>query len=249
MIHSGSRGLGYEICDNAIHAMSGCPARYGISLPDRQLVCAPVNSPEGRRYLGAMRCAANYAWANRQVLMHLTRGVFERFFKMNADQLGMDLIYDVAHNVAKLEQHEVGGRRRTLCVHRKGATRSFPAGHPELPARYRHVGQPVLIPGDMGRYSFLLVGKQAAMEQTFGSACHGAGRVMSRTAAIESARNRSIKKELQAQGVYALAHGRRGLDEEQPAAYKDVSRVVDVVDRAGLAAKVCRMRPLGVIKG
>jgi len=249
MIHSGSRGLGYEVCDNAIHAMRSCPKRYGISLPDRQLVCAPVNSPEGRRYLAAMRCAANYAWANRQALMHLARGVFERFFKMSPERLGMDLIYDVAHNVAKLEEHEVNGVRRMLCVHRKGATRSFPPNHPEVPARFRHVGQPVLIPGDMGRYSYLLVGRPGAMEQTFGSACHGAGRTMSRKAAIESARNRSIKKELQARGIYALARGRRGLDEEQPDAYKDVSLVVDVVDRAGLASKVCRMKPLGVIKG
>jgi tRNA-splicing ligase RtcB len=249
MIHSGSRGLGYEVCDNSIHAMSGCPARYGISLPDRQLVCAPVNSPEGKRYLGAMRCAANYAWANRQVLMHLTRGVFEHFFKMSAEKLGMELIYDVAHNVAKMETHEVNGKKRLLCVHRKGATRSFPAGHPEVPVRYRHVGQPVLIPGDMGRYSFLLVGKPGAMERTFGSACHGAGRLMSRKAAVESARNRSVKNELRQRGIYALAHGRRGLDEEQPDAYKDVSAVVDVVHRAGLASKVCRMRPLGVIKG
>ena len=249
MIHSGSRGLGYEVCDNAIRALRNAPQKYGIELPDRQLVCAPVHSPEGRRYLGAMRCAANYAWANRQVLLHLARGVFEHFFKMGPKDLGMELIYDVAHNIAKLEKHVVGGRERTLCVHRKGATRAFPPGHPEVPEEYRSVGQPVLIPGDMGRCSYLLVGRPRAMEETFGSACHGAGRVMSRKAAIQDARGRSIQKELQAKGIYALARGRHGLDEEQPAAYKDVNLVVDVVCRAGLAAKVCRMRPLGVIKG
>lgn len=249
MIHSGSRGLGYEVCDNSIHALHNAPAKYGIELPDRQLVCAPVDSPEGRQYLGAMRCAANYAWANRQVLMHLARRTLEHFLKMGPKDLGMELVYDVAHNIAKIETHTVDGKPRQLCVHRKGATRAFPAGHPEVPEAYRAIGQPVLIPGDMGRYSFVLVGQPAAMEQTFGSACHGAGRVMSRTAAIASARGRSIKKELQAQGIFALAHGRDGLAEEQPGAYKDVSMVVDVVHRAGIARKVCRMRPLGVIKG
>jgi len=249
MIHSGSRGLGYEICDNYIRKLQGAPRKYGIELPDRQLVCAPVRSSEGARYLAAMRCAANYAWANRQVLLHLTRGVFEHFFKTSAERLGMELVYDVAHNIAKLERHVVNGRERELCVHRKGATRAFPAGHPEVPEAFREVGQPVLIPGDMGRYSFLLVGRPAAMELTFGSACHGAGRLLSRSAAIKAASGRSIKKELQAKGIFALARGRHGLDEEQPAAYKDVSNVVDVVDRAGLACRVCRMRPLGVIKG
>jgi tRNA-splicing ligase RtcB len=249
MVHSGSRGLGYEVCDNSIRDLHGAPARYGIELPDRQLVCAPVESPEGQRYLGAMRCAANYAWANRQVLMHLIRRTFEHFLKTGPKELGMELVYDVAHNIAKLETHRVDGRERRLCVHRKGATRAFPPGHPELPEAYRAIGQPVLIPGDMGRCSYVLVGRPRAMEQTFGSACHGAGRLMSRTAAIALARGRSIKKELQAQGIFALAHGRDGLAEEQPDAYKDVSMVVDVVHRAGLAAKVCRMRPLGVIKG
>ena len=249
MIHSGSRGLGYEICDNYVRSLQDAPRKYGIELPDRQLVCAPVESPEGRRYLAAMRAAANYAWANRQMLLHLTREVFEHFFGAGAESLGLDLIYDVAHNIAKLERHVVDGKERLLCVHRKGATRAFPPGHPDLPERYRATGQPVLIPGDMGRCSYLLVGRPPAMEETFGSACHGAGRVMSRKAAVASARGRSIKKELQAKGIFALARGRHGLDEEQPAAYKDVSQVVDVVDRAGLAAKVCRMRPLGVIKG
>jgi tRNA-splicing ligase RtcB len=249
MIHSGSRGFGYEICDNYVHSLQGAPGKYGIELPDRQLVCAPVNSNEGRRYLGAMRCAANYAWANRQVLMHLVRQVFERFFKMSARDLGMDLIYDVAHNIAKIERHKIGGVERTLCIHRKGATRAFPPGHPEVPEVYRGIGQPVIIPGDMGRYSFLLVGQPRAMEETFGSACHGAGRLLSRTAAIRAAQNRSIRKELQQKGIFALARDRHGLDEEQPAAYKDVAVVVEVVHGAGLARKVCRMRPLCVIKG
>jgi len=249
MIHSGSRGLGYEICDNSIRAMRNAPQKYGIALPDRQLVCAPVNSPEGRRYLGAMRCAANYAWANRQALLHLTRRVFEHFFKMSPRDLDMTLIYDVAHNIAKMERHHVGGVEKTLCVHRKGATRAFPPGHPEIPEAYRSVGQPVLIPGDMGRCSYLLAGRPGAMKETFGSACHGAGRRLSRKSAIQSARGRSIKKELQAMGIFALARGKHGLDEEQPEAYKDVSHVVEVVHRAGLAEKVCRMRPLAVIKG
>ena len=249
MIHSGSRGLGYEVCDNYIRKLQDAPRKYGIDLPDRQLVCAPVHSPEGERYLAAMRCAANYAWANRQVLLHLTRKVFEHFFKMSRDDLGMDLVYDVAHNIAKLERHVVDGKEKLLCVHRKGATRAFPPGHPEVPERYRQIGQPVLIPGDMGRYSFVLAAQPRAMAETFGSACHGAGRMMSRTAAIKAAKGRSIKKELRAKGIFALARGRHGLDEEQPDAYKDVSLVVDVIHRAGIAARVCRMRPLGVIKG
>jgi len=249
MIHSGSRGLGYEICDNAVRRLQHVPKKYGIELPDRQLVCAPVHSDEGTRYLSAMRCAANYAWANRQMLMHLVRKVFERFFRMGPERLGMDLIYDVAHNIAKLERHDVGGRERVVCVHRKGATRAFPPGHVDVPPAYRAVGQPVLIPGDMGRYSYLLVGQAAAMERSFGSACHGAGRLLSRKAAVQAARGRSIRRELRERGVFALARGRHGLDEEQPDAYKDVSRVVDVVDGAGLAKKVCRMRPMGVIKG
>jgi tRNA-splicing ligase RtcB (3'-phosphate/5'-hydroxy nucleic acid ligase) len=249
MIHSGSRGLGYEVCDNYLHKLQSAPKKYGIDLPDRQLVCAPVHSPEGQRYFAAMRCAANYAWANRQMLMHLARQTFTHFFKMSESDLGLDLVYDVAHNIAKLERHIVDGKERELCVHRKGATRAFAAGHPEIPEAYRAVGQPVLVPGDMGRYSFLLAAKPGAMSDTFGSVCHGAGRLMSRKAAIKLAAGRSIKKELRDKGIFALARGRSGLEEEQPAAYKDVSNVVDVVERAGLAGKVCRLRPLGVIKG
>ena len=249
MIHCGSRGLGHQVCDDYLAAFRRCPAKYGISLPDPQLVCAPVNSPEGQAYLKAMRCAANYAWANRQIITYLVREAFAKHFGRKAEDMGMELVYDVAHNIAKMEEHTVDGRKAMLCVHRKGATRAFPPGHPELPERYRAVGQPVLIPGDMGTHSFLLVGREAAMRETFGSTCHGAGRAMSRHEAIRRAAGRSIQKELAAKGIVARARSRDGLAEEQPEAYKDVSRVVEVVHRAGLSAKVCRMRPIGVIKG
>ncbi len=249
LIHSGSRGFGYQICEDALKELRNVPAKYGIELPDRQLVCAPVQSHEGQRYLGAMRAAANYAWCNRQILMHLARQTFMKVFEIPAQKLGMRLVYDVAHNIAKIEPYRVGDEIRMLCVHRKGATRAFPPGHPEVPAAYREIGQPVLVPGDMGRSSWVLVGAPGAMEEAFGSTCHGAGRVMSRSAAIRAANGRSIEKELLAAGVIARARGRTGLAEEQPAAYKDVSEVVDVVQRAGLAKKVARLRPLGVIKG
>ncbi len=249
MIHSGSRGLGYQVCDDAIHELRNAPAKFGISLPDRQLVCAPVNSPEGKKYLGAMRAAANFAWANRQILTHLTREIFMEFFGQSLESLGLELIYDVAHNIAKMEEHEVDGKRKLLCVHRKGATRAFPPGHPELPDRYQATGQPVIIPGDMGRASYLLVGEPQAMTETFGSTCHGAGRVMSRGAAIRAAAGRSISAELAREGIIAISRDRQGLAEEQPAAYKNVSEVVDAVAGAGLARKVARMKPMGVIKG
>ncbi|MHC4948624.1 MAG: RtcB family protein [Planctomycetota bacterium] len=249
LIHSGSRGLGYQVCDDTLRLLRDAPARYGIDLPDRQLVCAPVESPEGQRYLGAMRAAANYAFCNRQLLMWQTREVFERVFGRPWAELGLELVYDVAHNIAKFETHVVDGRSRTVCVHRKGATRAFPPGHPDVPARYRAVGQPVIIPGDMGRASWLLAGAPGAMERTFGTTCHGAGRAMSRRAAARDARGRRVDRELLERGVVARARSRRGLDEEQPAAYKDVDRVVDVVHRAGLSTKVARLRPRGVIKG
>ena len=249
MIHSGSRGLGYQVCDDSLAALRKAPAKYGIELPDRQLACAPVHSPEGQEYLGAMRCAANYAWANRQLLMWQTREVFAEVFGRTWETLQMGLIYDVAHNIAKIEEHEVAGRRRQLCVHRKGATRAFPAGHPEVPQQYRHIGQPVIIPGDMGRASWMLVGQPGSMTKTFGTTCHGAGRVMSRTAAIQHAQGRRIDRELAEQGIIAKCRSWKGLAEEQPAAYKDVDLVVDVVHRAGLASKVARLRPLGVVKG
>jgi len=249
MIHSGSRGLGYQVCEDAIHELRNVPEKYGIELPDRQLVCAPVHSKEGQRYLGAMQAAANFAWANRQIMTHLAREVFSEIFRRPPELLGMRVVYDVAHNIAKLEEYEVAGEVKTLCIHRKGATRAFPAGHPEVPLAYRQVGQPVLVPGDMGRSSWVLVGQPAAMEQTFGSCCHGAGRLMSRGAAIRAAKGRSIEKELLAGGVVARARGRTGLAEEQPAAYKDVNQVAEAVDAAGISRKVARLRPIGVIKG
>ncbi|MEX0711915.1 MAG: RtcB family protein [Pirellulales bacterium] len=249
MIHSGSRGLGYQVCDDALKELRHVPEKYGIALPDRQLACAPVESPEGRRYLGAMRAAANYAWCNRQLLMWQAREVFSTIFNRPWEQLRMNLVYDVAHNIAKFEQHQIGGKTKRVWVHRKGATRAFPPEHPEVPSMYRRIGQPVIIPGDMGRASWVLAGQPGSMQQTFGTACHGAGRVMSRTAAVKHAQGRRIDQELAARGVIARARSWRGLVEEQPDAYKDVDLVVEVVDRAGLARKVARLRPIGVIKG
>jgi len=249
MIHCGSRGLGHQVCQDAIKALRSAPGKYGISLPDRQLVCAPVESPEGRQYLGAMRAAANFAWANRQLLVHQLRKTLSRFFGRSAEALGLRQIYDVAHNVAKIETHTVDGRPRRLCVHRKGATRAFAPGHPDLPPRYRRWGQPVLIPGDMGTASYVLLGTAEAMDQTFGSTCHGAGRVLSRQAAIQRARGRQLEKELAREGIIARARGRTGLAEEQPEAYKDVDAVVECAVSAGLSRKVARLRPMGVIKG
>jgi tRNA-splicing ligase RtcB len=249
MIHSGSRGLGYQVCDDALRTLRGAPAKYGIRLPDQQLVCAPINSKEGEHYLGAMCAAANYAWCNRQLLMWQAREAFEKVFDRGWEQIQMGLVYDVAHNIAKLEEHEVDGRKKRVWVHRKGATRAFPADHPEVPSMYRGIGQPVIIPGDMGRASWVLAGESGSMEQTFGTACHGAGRIMSRTAAVKHAQGRRIDQELAAKGIIARARSWKGLAEEQPDAYKDVDLVVEVVHRANLARKVARMRPIGVVKG
>ena len=249
MIHSGSRGLGYQVCDDALKLLRGVPEKYGIELPDRQLACAPVNSPEGSHYVGAMRAAANFAWCNRQLLMWQAREVFQTVFGRPWRELQMNLVYDVAHNIAKFEEHRIGGGSKRVWVHRKGATRAFPPDHPEIPHRYRKIGQPVLIPGDMGRASWVLAGQQGSMDQTFGTTCHGAGRVMSRTKAVKAAKGRRIDKELANKGVIARARSWRGLAEEQPDAYKDVNLVVDVVHTAGLSKKVARMRPIGVIKG
>jgi tRNA-splicing ligase RtcB (3'-phosphate/5'-hydroxy nucleic acid ligase) len=249
LIHSGSRGLGYQVCDDALRALRDAPAKYGITLPDRQLVCAPVESPEGSHYLGAMRAAANYAFCNRQLLMWQVREVFARVFAKPWDALGMELLYDVAHNIAKIETHAVGQEHKPVCVHRKGATRAFPAGHHDIPDRYRAIGQPVIIPGDMGRASWVLVGGPRSLARSFGTTCHGAGRCLSRTAATRAAKGRNIQHELARGGVIARSRSREGLAEEQPAAYKDVDVVVDVVHRAGLSTKVARLRPLGVIKG
>ena len=250
MIHSGSRGLGYQICDDYVKSMVSCLSKYSIDVPERQLAAAPINSPEGKAYLASMKCAANYAWANRQCLMHLVRNAFEKIFNKSWKSLGLDLVYDVAHNIAKMEKHKVNGKERLLCVHRKGATRAFPPGHADLPEAYKETGQPVIIPGDMGRFSYVLAGTETAMEETFGSTCHGAGRCLSRSGAIEACRGRHIDKELfDKSGIIVRSKTRDTLAEEAPEAYKDVSEVVAVVHGAGLSTKVCRMRPLGVIKG
>ncbi|MDA1347765.1 MAG: RtcB family protein [Chloroflexi bacterium] len=249
MIHTGSRGLGHQVCTDSLKVIESASKTYGIDLPDRQLASVPVESPEGRRYLGAMRAAANFAWANRQCIAHWARLSFESVFSRSWSDMDMRQVYDVSHNMAKIEEHVVDGRKRRLCVHRKGATRSFPAGHPDVPERYREIGQPVLIPGDMGRYSFLAVGAQGAMEESFGSTCHGAGRAESRTRAKKMLEGRDIRAELEADGIIAMAQGWASLAEEAPMAYKDVEDVVRVADEAGLSRRVARLKPLGVIKG
>ena len=249
MIHSGSRGFGHQICDDFLKEMGKHVSVEGLQLPDRQLACAHLKSNLGRRYLAGMACAANYAWANRQVLMHLAHETLLATLSISPQDLGMELLYDVCHNIAKKELHEVEGDEISVCVHRKGATRSLPPGHPKVPEIYRRAGQPVLIPGDMGTYSFVLAGAQGAMEQSFGSTCHGAGRVLSRTKAVKMAKGRAIHRELEDKGIFVQSRGKRTLQEEMPDAYKDVSQVVEVVHQADLAKKVARLRPLGVIKG
>ena len=249
MVHSGSRGLGHQICSEYVKIMGGAAARAGISLPDRQLACAPIQSPEGRDYYAAMACAVNFARGNRQVMTHLVRQSCEYVFKTSAEKLGLDLVYDVAHNVAKFEEHETGSGPKMLCVHRKGATRSFPAGHPDIPPKYRAVGQPVIVPGDMGTASYLLKGTEKAMTESFGSTCHGAGRVMGRRAAKRAIRGHELKARLEAQGITIRAGRTSTLAEEAPEAYKDIDRVVEVCHQAGLSHKVARLRPLGVVKG
>ncbi|MGC9045496.1 MAG: RtcB family protein [Thermodesulfovibrio sp.] len=249
MIHTGSRGFGHQICDDYVREMIQAAKKYGIELPDKELACAPFLSKEGQRYFAAMKAAANYAWANRQCLMHWTREVFLRVFKLSPKELAMSVVYDVAHNIAKEEIHMVNGKKMRVVVHRKGATRAFPKGHPELPQCYTHIGQPVIIPGDMGRVSFVLIGQDKAMQETFGSTCHGAGRLLSRTQAITKAKGRSIKQELANRGIIVKSAGKETLAEEMPEAYKDVSNVVDVVHNAGLAHKVVKLKPMGVIKG
>lgn len=248
MIHTGSRGFGYQVCEDYVRIMIKCLSKYNIDVPDRQLACAPVNSPEARQYIGAMRAAANYAWANRQVLTHLTRQSFEKVFARSWQNLSMDLIYDVAHNIAKFEKHKVGGVEKNLCIHRKGATRAFGPGHPDLPQRYQRLGQPVIIPGDMGTASYLLLGTEQARE-SFYSTCHGAGRVKSRHEALRTIDFNSLIKDLKAKGIEVRATGKKTVVEEAPSAYKNIDDVVDVVNKAGLSKKVCRLRPLCVLKG
>lgn len=249
MIHTGSRGFGHQVCTDFLEVMERAAGKYRITLPDKELACAPFESPEAKDYLAAMRAAANYAWANRQCIMHWARETFSRVFSLSPRQLGMGLVYDVAHNIAKIEEHAVSGKPMKLIVHRKGATRAFPPGHPELPAIYKATGQPVLIPGDMGRASYVLLGTEKAMQETFGSTCHGAGRLMSRHQAIKKAKGRAIWREMEDRGIIVRAAGRETLAEEMPEAYKDISNVVDVVHNAGISRKVVRLRPLGVIKG
>lgn len=248
-IHTGSRGLGYQVCDDSLRTMLQAGRKYGIELPDRQLCCAPLRSPEGRQYLAAMACAANFAFANRQLITAWVRESFEQVCGPGPGDLGLSVIYDVCHNIAKWETHQVDGKERKLCVHRKGATRAFPPGHREIPERYRGVGQPVLIPGDMGRCSYVLVGTAGAFAETYGSTCHGAGRLLSRQAAKQAARGRNIEAELAARGILVRAATRATVAEELPEAYKDVSDVVRIVEQAGIGKIVARLRPLAVVKG
>lgn len=252
MVHSGSRGLGHQVCDETLHELSRCYTKFGpdyAALPDRQLACAPIDSDIGKKYLGAMQAAANFAWANRQVMTGLAVDAVARALGVPVDDVGARLLYDVCHNIAKFEDHLVDGESRRVLVHRKGATRAFGPGDPRVPEAQRAVGQAVLIPGDMGRYSFVMAGNTSAMTETFGSSCHGAGRLLSRTAALKKARGRRIEAELRAQGIEVMAKGYRTLGEEMSDAYKDVRDVVDVIEGAGVSRKVAKLVPLGVIKG
>jgi tRNA-splicing ligase RtcB len=249
MLHTGSRGFGYQVCDDYLAQLSRSIRDLDFPLPDRQLACAKIHSEAGRRYLSAMACAANYAWANRQILLHRAREVFSAVFGMGPENLGMDLVYDVCHNIAKKERHLVDGKPRWVCVHRKGATRAFPPGHEAVCEEFRAVGQPILIPGDMGTASYVLAGTQKAMEETFGSTCHGAGRVLSRKAAIRRSKGRDIFRELEDKGILVRWTGRTTLREEMPDAYKDISEVVAAVHGAGISKKVARLRPVAVVKG
>jgi tRNA-splicing ligase RtcB (3'-phosphate/5'-hydroxy nucleic acid ligase) len=249
MVHSGSRGLGHQVCTDYLQVMDRVVRSHGWELPDRQLVCAPLDSREAADYMAAMACACNYAIGNRQALMHWTRVSFESHFGGSERSLGMDLLYDISHNVARMEEHDIDGGSRRVCVHRKGATASFPAGHPDVPEQYRGVGQPVLIPGDMGTHSYVLVGAKQAMEKSFGSTCHGAGRTMSRSKAKKTVRGAELLERLEKQGIVVMAGKMSLLAEEAPEAYKDVSRVVDVCEGAGLSKKVAMLKPMGVLKG
>jgi tRNA-splicing ligase RtcB len=248
-IHCGSRGFGHQTCTDYIDKMISYMRREGINLPDKQLACAHIKSKEGRSYLSAFTAAVNYAWTNRQVIMAFARDAFYNVFRIGPRELGGHLVYDVSHNIAKFEEHKVDGEIKRVCVHRKGATRAFPKGHTLIPEVYRNVGQPVLIPGDMGRASFVLVGTEAALEETFGSSCHGAGRMLSRNEAVRRGKGRDLFAELEQKGIVLMARGKRTVLEEMPEAYKYVEDVCDVVHNAGIARKVARLRPIGVIKG
>jgi tRNA-splicing ligase RtcB len=247
--HCGSRGFGHQVCQDYLDVMAQSIKRYDIELPDKQLACAPIRSSEGKKYLGAMTAGANFAWANRQCITHWVREAFARVLSKSQNELGMALVYDVAHNIAKIEKHREDGREVTVCVHRKGATRAFPAGHPDIPAKYKDVGQPVLVPGDMGRYSYLAVGTDRAMAETWGSSCHGAGRMQSRGAAKRMLKGVNIAQRLEEQGIIVRCQNKAALAEEASEAYKDVADVVDVLEYAGISRKVAKMRPIGVIKG
>lgn len=249
LLHSGSRGLGHQICDDSLRRMLEASKRYGIELPDRQLCAAPLTSPEAQDYFAQMACAVNFAFANRQLMMHFAREAIAAHVGRPEHRLGLQLVYDVCHNIAKWEEHVVDGNTRRLCVHRKGATRAFGPRHPHVPTRYRDVGQPVLVPGDMGRYSFVLVGTERAMAETFGSSCHGAGRRLSRAAAKREARGRPIFQQLRDQGIWVRAESKTTVAEEMPEAYKDVADVVEVMHAAGIARKVAKLVPLAVVKG
>ena len=248
-VHCGSRGLGHQVADDYIKEMVRAMQKYGIQVPDRQLACAPVNSPEGKHYMSAMRGAANYAWANRQCITHWVREAFCRVMGIGEKEAGLELIYDVTHNIAKIEEHEVEGMNEPLCVHRKGATRAFPPGHPDVPEKYSSIGQPILIPGDMGRLSYILAGTEQAMKETFGSTCHGAGRMQSRSAMKKRFNGRDVLRELESRGIAVRAGSMSGLAEEAPEAYKDVESVVNVAHGAGISKKVARTRPIAVVKG
>jgi tRNA-splicing ligase RtcB len=249
LVHCGSRGLGHQTADDYIGEMVAAMKKYSIELPDRQLACAPIDSAEGRAYLAAMRCAANYAWANRQCIAHWVREAFCEVLGKGEEDLGLELIYDLAHNIAKIEEHELEGKKVKLCIHRKGATRAFPAGHPEVSPKYAHIGQPLFIPGDMGRFSYVLVGTEQAMKESFGSTCHGAGRVKSRAAAKRQLTGDQVLKELESRGITVMTGSLKGLAEEAPQAYKDVTSVVNVTHNAGISRIVARTKPIGVIKG
>jgi tRNA-splicing ligase RtcB len=248
-IHCGSRGLGHQVCSDYVKRFQKSISKYGLRLPDRELVCAPLSSPEGQDYLAAMKAAANYAFVNRQVLTHHIRQSFEMVLAGKIKNHGIYQIYDIAHNMAKVESHDVDGRQVELCVHRKGATRAFGPGSEAIPPVYRDIGQPVLVPGSMGTTSWVLVGTQASMTSTFGSTCHGAGRAMSRKKAKKSVHGATLRAELETNGIHVRAGSLSGLSEEAPVAYKDVNRVVDVVHGAGIARKVAQLKPMAVIKG